>query len=329
MKYNKLGLTDLSVSAICLGTMTFGEKIGEEEAARAIQYAYDKGVNFIDTADIYPRGAQGASERMVGAAVQGFRDKVVLATKVGGPMGPGENDKGLGRAHIQKAVEDSLRRLRTDYIDLYYLHIPDPSVDVSEVLETMDELVKAGRIRYYGVSNYPEWQVCEMKWIASENHLAAPMVYEGVYNLLTRGAEDGLMPFLRRYQMGFTVYNPLAGGMLTGKYTTEKTPEVRGRLDENPGYRERYFSRENLDAVLRLQRVAERQGMTLVEFSYRWILTHREVSAVIMGFSSLEQMKQNLEFMESGRELVLDPETEKVVDEIWKKLRGDWFRYYR
>ncbi|MDD7048023.1 MAG: aldo/keto reductase, partial [Lachnospiraceae bacterium] len=167
MKYNKLGLTDLKVSEICLGTMTFGEKIGADEAEKSVQYAFDRGVNFIDTADIYPRGAQGESERIVGKAVREFRDKVILATKVGGPMGSGRNDKGLGRVHIQKAVDGSLGRLQTDYIDLYYLHIPDPTVDIAEVLDTMDELVKAGKIRYYGVSNYPEWQVCEMKWMAS------------------------------------------------------------------------------------------------------------------------------------------------------------------
>ena len=329
MKYNKLGLTDLKVSEICLGTMTFGEKTGADEAEKSVQYALGRGVNFIDTADIYPRGAQGESERIVGKAVREIRDKVILATKVGGPMGSGRNDKGLGRVHIQKAVDGSLGRLQTDYIDLYYLHIPDPTVDIAEVLDTMDELVKAGKIRYYGVSNYPEWQVCEMKWMASKNRMDAPMVYEGVYNLLARGAEDGLIPFLCRYQMGFTVYNPLAGGMLTGKYTDEKTQEVRGRLDENPGYRERYFSRKNLDAVLRLQSAAQRQGMSLVEFSYRWILSHKEVSSVIMGFSSLDQLKQNLDLMDSGRKLALDAETEKLVDEVWKELRGDWFRYYR
>jgi len=189
--------------------------------------------------------------------------------------------------------------------------------------------VKAGKIRYYGVSNYPEWQVCEMEWMTSKNRMDAPMVYEGVYNLLARGAEDGLIPFLCRYQMGFTVYNPLAGGMLTGKYTDEKSQEARGRLDENPGYRERYFSRKNLDAVLRLQSAAQRQGMSLVEFSYRWILSHKEVSSVIMGFSSLNQLKQNLDLMDSGRELAPDAETERLVDEVWKELRGDWFRYYR
>lgn len=330
MHSHKLGKTDLTVSEICLGTMTFGEKIDKEEAVRAVQYAYSQGVNFIDTADIYPRGAQGESERLVGSAVKGFRDKVILATKVGGPMGPGKDDRGLSRAHIRKAVDGSLARLQTDYIDLYYLHVPDPSVDISEVIETMDGLVSAGKIRYYGVSNFPAWQVCEMSRMALENRKVLPAAYEGVYNLLTRGVEDELMPFLRKYQMGFTAYNPLAGGMLTGKYTGDKKQEVRGRLDENQGYRDRYYSQKNTDAVLQLRKAAEQQEMSLVEFSYRWILSHKEVSSVIMGFSSYEQMQQNLKFMENNdRELLFDSGTENLVDAIWALLKGDRFPYFR
>ena len=263
MDYQQIPGTDLTVSRVCLGTMTFGDQMDEAAVRSALALAVDRGVSFIDTADIYPRPCPTAAEEILGRALKPWRQKLILATKAGGPTGPGPGDRGLGRAHLTAAVEASLRRLGTDHIDLYYAHFPDKDVGPEELIETMNQLIRAGKIRYYGISNFSAWQVCELILKAREMGLQPPVATENAYNLLTRGIEAELLPLLRKYPMGLTVYNPLAGGLLSGKYRTgEKLAGTRFALEK--GYADRYWSDRNLAAVERIRDLAERRGQTVL-----------------------------------------------------------------
>lgn len=322
MKYTKISGTGITVSRMCLGTMTFGQKLSEKEACQAVDYAWNQGINFFDTADVYPRGNGGASEEILGKAIEPFRNHAVVATKAAGPMGADVNDSGLGRKHLVQAVEDSLRRLHREYIDLYYLHFPDESVDREEIMDTMELLIRQGKILHYGVSNFPAWKVCEMKCCPAKY---APVAYEGVYNLVNRGVEAELLPFLKKYGMSMTVYNPLAGGLLTGKYrNTEKI--VQGRLLEDEGYRQRYFSDADRVAADKLGELADKMGISLIEMAYRWLLSRETVSSIIMGFSSLKQLRDNISLVSQEKQTEY-PEEE--LDAIWKEIRGDWYPYFK
>lgn len=322
MKYTKLSGTGITVSRLCLGTMTFGQKISEEEACRAVSYAWEQGINFFDTADIYPPGSGGTSEEILGKAIRPFRNRAVIATKAGGPMGKDANDSGLGRKHLIQAVEDSLRRLNREYIDLYYLHFPDESVQTEEIMDTMEIMIRQGKILHYGVSNFPAWKVCEMKCRAERY---APTVYEGVYNLINRGVEDELLPFLKKYKMSMTVYNPLAGGLLTGKYRNPE-PDMPGRLLEDKGYRERYFSDIDREAAGKLEVLAGNLGIALTELAYRWLLDREMVSSIIVGFSNLKQLQDNISLLHEEKQISYP---EKEMEEIWKGIRGDWYSYFK
>lgn len=322
MKYTKLSGTGITVSRLCLGTMTFGQKLQEEEACRSVAYAWEKGINFFDTADIYPRGDSGASERILGKAVEPFRNEAVIATKAAGPMGMGVNEKGLGRKHLIQAVEDSLQRLNREYIDLYYLHFPDDTVQAEELLDTMELLIRQGKILYYGVSNFPAWKVCELCTVADKY---APVAYEGLYNLVNRGVEMELIPFLKKYKISMTVYNPLAGGLLTGKYTGENSTK-EGRLVEDEGYRQRFLSDADKNAARKLEKLAAGMGISLIELAYRWLLDREAIGSVIVGFSSYRQLQSNIALLKEDKSL-LYPETE--LEAVWKEIRGNWYSYCR
>ena len=324
MRYRKLPNTDLEVSEICLGTMTFGDRIGAAEAAESVAVAVDHGVNFLDTADIYPPGSSGESERLLGEAVRPYRDRVLLATKVAGAFDADPANRGLSRRHILDAVEGSLRRLQTDHIDLYYAHFPDPSVSRLELMEAMNELIRAGKIRYYGVSNHPSWMLCEMVLTARERGLEPPVVTQSGYNLLTRGIENELLPFCRDYDMGVVAFNPLAGGMLTGKYQTGLSPEG-SRFSLQKGYHDRYYSDRNREAVAQLQEIASELGIGLIELSYRWLLTRPGVHSLLMGFSGRAQLEDNLRFAAMEKDI---PLPEDRLDAIWKNLTGNRFNYH-
>ncbi len=216
--------TDLSSSRVWLGTMTFGAQVDAAAAASMVDYCLERGFNFIDTANAYNAGE---SESIVGKLLQGRRDQVVVATKVGLPMGNDPNDRGLSRAAINKAIEDSLRRLRTDYVDLYYLHQPDYSVPIEESLESMQRLVEAGKVRAVGASNYASWQVCQMLCLAKQNGWTPISAVQPMYNLLARGIEQEFLPMSREFALAVIAYNPLAGGLLTGKHQPEAPCRAR------------------------------------------------------------------------------------------------------
>ena len=322
MEYTNIKGTGLKVSKICLGTMTFGGQTSEEDAIRIVDHALDQGVNFFDTADNY---TFGASEQILGKALEKKRDLAVIATKVTNPKGPYPNQSGQGRKHILQDIEESLRSLRTDYIDIYYLHHPDPDTPMEEVIETMTNLVRSGKIRYYGLSNHSTWQCCAFIHKAREMHAIAPVVTESVYNLLTRGLDNEMVPFLKEYKMGLTVYNPIAAGLLTGKHTHEK-PEENTRFALNYGYELRYFNEKNRAAVNALSKVAEENGMSLLEFSLQWLLNQPVVDSAIVGASKYEHIVQNLSLTAETK--VLSQESLKKCDEIWATISGQYFNYH-
>lgn len=325
MDYRIIPNTALSVSRVCLGTMTFGDRLDESGARQALTLAVERGVNFIDTADIYPPGSATASEQILGAVIQPFREKLVLATKAGGPVGPGPEDQGLGEAHLIRAVEGSLRRLRTECIDLYYAHFPDKSVPPEALIAAMNRLMQAGKIRHYGVSNFSAWQVCELVLKAREMGLEPPVASENVYNLLTRGIEGELIPMLGRYPMALVTYNPLAGGLLSGKYRAGCMP-AGARLVEDKGYASRYLSDLNGQAVERLQALAEERGENVLALSLQWLYAREAVTSVILGFSSPDQLRQNLDALEQAPGA---PLPEEELDQVWRTLTGNRFSYHR
>jgi aryl-alcohol dehydrogenase (NADP+) len=313
--------TGLKVSRVCLGTMTFGGQLNEQDSIEVIRQALDSGINFFDTADIY---TGGQSEIITGKGLKGCRDAVVIASKVGGMSEKGLNGGGLSRKHILSSVEKSLKRLDTDYLDIYYMHFPQPSTPIEESLEAMSSLVRSGKVRYIGMSNYAAWQMMDALSISDRRSWAAPVVTESVYNLLTRGIEAELVPFIKEKRLGMTIYNPLAGGLLSGKHGREH-PAENTRISE-PGYYQRYWNEDSLSAMDSLIETARQNDMGLLELSLRWCVSYDYVSSVILGVSRLEHLKDNLDCINKGS---LPPEILFKCDEVWKKLSGNRFAYNR
>ena len=290
MEYRQLGKSGLKVSAIGLGGNTFGNGADEQQTARIIHRALDLGINFIDTADVYSRGL---SETYVGKAVAGRRREAIIATKVHGRMGNLPNDEGLSRWHIIDGVEQSLRRLGTDYIDLYQLHRADPATPIYETLSALDDLVHQGKVRYIGCSNFAAWQICEALWAADRKNLTPFVSVQPRYNLLDRQIERELLPFCRQYGIGIIPYSPLAGGLLTGKYRPGEPPPPGTRAYNNPNM-QRQLTEQNLRIVARLSEFAQTRGHTVGELALAWLAAHPEVSTIIAGATSPEQVEQNV-----------------------------------
>lgn len=320
MKKRLLKGTGLHVSELCLGTVSFGREVDDKEAANIVSEALDHGINFFDTADSY---VAGASEETLGRAMIGRRDELIVATKVGFPTKLG---KGLSRHHIIRSVENSLRALQTDYIDLYYMHVPDGNAPLEESLEAMSTLVHQGKIRYIGVSNYNAWQICEMLWKSEKNNLVAPCMTQVGYNLLARGLEEDLVPFVRKHNVGMVIYQPLCAGLLTGKYSWDQPIPPNSRFAVDPLHRDRYWTEKNFAAVEELKKLAEANGMSLISLALKWCLAHDYVSSVLMGISRNSQLVQNLKELE-GPEIT--QEMMERCDEIWKPLNGTQYRYFR
>ncbi len=322
MQFQNIKGTGLKVSRFCLGTMMFGGQTSKEESIRIIDYALDNSVNFFDTADTY---TGGQSEAILGEALQAKRDYAVIATKVHNPKGPLANQSGLGRKHIIQNVEESLRKLRTDYIDILYLHHPDNETPIEETIETMTQLVRSGKIRYYGVSNYSAWQCCSFVHKAREMNCIAPVITESVYNMLTRGLEDEMLPFLREYNMGLAVYNPIAAGLLSGKHS-RSGPAAESRLATNAGYNGRYWKEGNLDAVEELTSIADEAGMSLLELALNWLISRKEVDSLIVGASRFEHVVQNIGIVSEPKEI--PAELLARCDDVWNGIRGSYFNYH-
>jgi len=322
MEQRKLGNSSLTVSRLAMGTMTFADQVDAATAAAMVDRCLERGVNFIDTANVYNAGR---SEEMLRAILKGRRDKVVLASKVGIKMGDGPGESGLSRAAVMKNIDDSLRRLGTDYLDLYYLHQPDYAVPLEETLEAMDALVRAGKVREVGASNYAGWQVCQMLWLAERNGWRPMTAVQCMYNLIARGVEQEMLPMCTEFKLGTVAYNPLAGGLLTGKHRS-KTPAAGTRFDENKAYRERYWNADNFEVVGELSRNAAGAGRSLVGMAIAWLLHHTPADVVILGASRTEQLDENLRAEEQGP---LPPEAVAACEGQWNRLRGPSPRYNR
>ena len=324
MKTTTLRGTDLTVSRACLGTMTFGGQTNADESAKILDHALDVGVNFIDTANNY---TNGQSETILGDLLrkEGRRDRIVLATKVFNHVkGDPAEDRGLGKANIAKSVEASLRRLQTDYIDLLYLHCPDRSVPIDETLAAVDELVKAGKVRHLGMSNYASWQMADAVHTAKAGQLTRPAVTQIPYNIITRAVDEECVEFVETHGFGVTVYNPIAAGLLTGKHRIE-SPKTDTRFQQSEVYYERYWHPSYFRAVERLSDIADDLGISLIEMAMRWVYSQPVVDSVIIGASRPAQIEQSLAVPDKP----LDETTLKMCDAIWADLRGPHFKYNR
>jgi len=326
MKIKRLGRTGLKVTEICLGTMTFGNQCDEPTSHAIMSKAFEAGVTFFDTADAYPLGATpetvGRTEEYIGRWLQGLqgrRDQVVLATKFSGPMGSGPNDKGGSRKHIFQAVEGSLRRLQTDYIDLYQMHFPDQETPIDETLHALNDLVRSGKVLYIGCSNFPAWQLCEALWTSDKLGLARFDCVQPRYNLLFRHIEAELLPLAMDQDIGVISYNPLAGGLLTGRYEPGQTPQEGTRFTvQNAGklYQARYWQDPQMQTVEDLKAFCQEHHIAVAQLAIAWVLAQPAITSAIVGASKPEQLDQSLPAVN----LVLDEQMLAVCNDIWYRL---------
>jgi aryl-alcohol dehydrogenase-like predicted oxidoreductase len=320
MEHRVLGLTGLNISPLCLGTMQFGWTADEALSQRVLSTAYESGINFIDTADIYSRWADGnpggVSEQILGRWMKQNniqRDKIVLATKVRGNMGGGPENEGLSRNHILQAVENSLRRLQTDYLDLYQAHWPDEQTPVEETLRAFDDLVKQGKVRYVGASNYSAWELMQALWASDRNSLCRFDCLQPHYNLVHRDEfERELGAVCKTYRIAVIPYSPLAGGFLTGKYRRNLVPNS-ARADG----RKRYFNERNWALLDQMDALAKEKQASLTQIALAWLLADPLIASPIIGANSVEQLKDIL----GAVQIRLTPAEKSELDKAsaWKE----------
>ena len=291
MEYKNLGRSGLQVSAVGLGCNNFGMRIDLEQTKAVVGKALEVGINLFDTADIY--GGRGKSEEFLGAALKGNRRNAVIATKFTGPMGEGPLWSGGSRRYIFEAVDDSLRRLGTDYIDLYQVHFPDAKTPIEETMRALDDVVRAGKVRYIGCSNFTGWQVVEAQWIAREGHLSPFVSAQNQYNLLDRRVERELMPACAKYGLGILPYFPLASGFLSGKYKHGEAPPEGTRLAAWGPRGQAMLSDQNFDVLGRLEAFASARGHAMIGLAIGWLASHETVPCVISGATKPEQVEEN------------------------------------
>ncbi|XVV16006.1 aldo/keto reductase [Actinoplanes sp. CA-131856] len=311
MELRPLGRTGVQVSKLCLGTMMFGEwgTKDHDESIKVIHRALDAGVNFVDTADVY---SAGESEVIVGAALKGRRDDIVLATKAHMPMGDDPNHRGNSRRWIVREVEDSLRRLGTDWIDLYQIHRWDPAVDLDETLGALTDLVRDGKVRYIGHSTFPPSTIVEAQWVAERRGRERFVTEQPPYNILVRNIENEVLPVAQRYGMGVIPYSPLAGGWLSGRYTKDSQDGPASPARQRLANRFDLSLPENqrkLDAVEKLSRLADEAGLTLIQLAIAFVLRHPAITAPIIGPRTMEHLESQL----AAADVVL---TDDVLDRI-------------
>ena len=327
MDHVRLGNTGLLVSELCLGTMTFGLQCDETTSAAIMDRAAEGGITFFDTADVYPLGGGlstvGRTEEIVGEWLRGKREKFVVATKCVGRTGPAAWEQGSSRKHVLAAVEGSLRRLGTDYIDLYQLHAPDPSTPIDETLGALDDLVHAGKVRYVGCSNFLAYQVAQALGRSEARSLVRFDSVQPRYNLLFRQIERELLPLCAEEGLGVIPYNPIAGGLLSGKHNaagppTEGTRFTLGNAADN--YQNRYWHDQEFATVEELRKIAEREGVPLVTLAVAWVLAHPAVTAPIVGASRPDQLEASL----AAAEFTLSTELKDELDGVTHPYRmGD------
>lgn len=320
MEYKTLGMTGLEVSRLCLGTMQFGWTADEAAAQRVLSAAYEVGINFIDTADIYSRWADGnpggVAEEIIGRWLKANnvpRDRIVLATKVRGNMGGGPDDEGLSRVHILKAVDDSLRRLQVDYVDLYQAHWHDEQTPIEETLRAFDDLVKQGKVRCIGASNYPAWELMQALWTSDRNSLARFDSLQPHYNLVHREEfERELASVGKTYNIGVIPYSPLAGGFLTGKYRRNLTP-----ASTRASGVKRHFTESNWELLDRMDALAKEKKAAVSQLALAWLLADPLITSPIIGANTPEQLAESL----GALEVTLSSEEKALLDEAtaWKE----------
>jgi aryl-alcohol dehydrogenase-like predicted oxidoreductase len=312
VEYRPLGRTGVQVSRLCLGTMMFGAwgNTDHDDAVRIIHRGLDAGINFVDTADVY---SNGESEEILGKALKDRRDDVVLATKFFMPMGEDPNRRGGSRRWIFTEVENSLRRLGTDHIDLYQVHRPDPAVDVEETLGALTDLVRQGKVRYIGSSSYSGSQIVEAQWVARERNLERFRTEQPPYSLLTRGIELDVLPTAQRHGMGILTYSPLGGGWLSGSWSADSSPtsparqRLAARFDMSLPENQR-----KLEAVQQLAKVADDAGVSMIEVAIAFVINHPGVTSAIIGPRTMEQLESQL----PADDVTLDAATLDRIDEI-------------
>jgi aryl-alcohol dehydrogenase-like predicted oxidoreductase len=305
MQYNRLGKSGLNVSELCLGTMAFGRWIDEAASSEIIDIALDSGINFIDTANFYGKGQDedfkygtGESEEIIGRALKGRRDKVVLATKVGNPMGRGQNDYGYSRIHIMREVEHQLKRLQTDYIDYYQVHRFGTDTPLEETLRTLNDLVRQGKVRYIGCSNYAAWQIAKSNAICDKMNLEKYIAVQSQYNLLRREIENEIMPFCKSEEVGIMVYSPLGRGMLTGKYKMGSELPENSRGAHGEQLLKNYFTERDYKLVEEYAEIAKANDVTLPKLAMSWVVSHPQVSSAIIGASKPYHVTDAVEAIE-------------------------------
>ena len=327
MQYTRLGRTGLQVSRLCLGTMTFGLQCDEKTSVAIMDKAFGDGVTFFDTADVYPLGGTGETvgrtEEIVGRWLQGRRERLILATKCFGRSGPARWDQGNSRKHILDAVDASLRRLNTDYIDLYQLHGPDAETPIDETLRALEDVVRAGKVRYVGCSNFLAYQLARA---IGRSEAMGVVRFDSVqprYNLLFREIERELLPLCREDGVGVIPYNPIAGGLLSGKHNRDAGPEEGSRFTLGTAaerYQDRYWHEGMFETVEQLRPIAQDAGMTLPQMAVAWVLANPAITAPIIGASRPEQLEDTIKAAATP----LPAETKQTLDELTAQYRrGD------
>ena len=310
MQYRTLGKSNLQVSALCLGTMMFGDQTGQDEAAAIVADARAHGVNYIDTADVYTKGA---SETMLGNLLKGQRHEWVLATKLGNKMSDRVNESHYSRSWMLRELDNSLQRLQTDHVDILYMHRDVIGMDLEEPLRAIDAMLRAGKIRYWGVSNFRGWRIAEIMRIAGQMGMPGPTVCQPYYNLLNRMPEVEILPACDHYGIGVTSYSPVARGVLTGKYAPGQAPAEGTRAARgDKRMSETEFREESLVIAQTLKAHAEAKGITLAQFATAWVLAHRAVSSVIAGPRTLQQWQDYLPALD----YTVAPDDEALVDSL-------------
>lgn len=292
MNYRNLGRTGLKVSELCLGTMMFGGPTNDADSIRIMHKAIDQGINFFDTADMY---SVGKSEEVVGKALVGKRDDIVLATKGRNPMGPGVNQKGLNRRWLMQALEASLKRLQTDYIDIYYAHTPDYETEIEETLRAMDDMVRQGKVHYIACSNFRAWRLAEALWTCDKLNLNRFSCIQPLYNIVNRDIEVELLPLCREKKIGVVSYSPLARGILTGKYKAgEPFPEGSRASRNDKRMKEAELRDESFEISQKLSAYCQKLGVATSAFALAWCLANPIITSVIIGPRTMEQFDDNL-----------------------------------
>ena len=310
MEYRSLGRSGLLVSPLCLGTMMFGDRTDYAEASRIVASAREAGVNFIDTADVY---AQGESERIVGRLVAADRDRWVLATKVGSPVGEGPDGSGTSRRRILRSIDGSLARLGTDHVDIYYLHKDDESTPLEESIGAMADVIAAGKARYFGISNFRGWRTAEVVRVCERLGVAKPVVSQPCYNAMNRQPEAEILPACHHHGIGVATYSPVARGVLVGKYAPGEPPPEGTRAGRNDRrMMQTEFRPESLAIAQTLKAHAQGKGLTATEFALNWVLANRIVTSVIGGPRTLEQWQGYLGALGKA----IDAEDEALVDSL-------------